>query len=159
MGKHTVNLRDDVLICLLFRLIMRLPDMKNKGTSMIFVNDREEVLLILRDDATDIPCPNMWDLPGGHVEDGETPRDCIRREINEEMGLELEGIEPFSVVQFDDRTEYVFWTKMNLSVLSIRLTEGQRLRWFSRDEVERTPLAFGFNGILTAFFDDRSRSD
>ena len=133
--------------------------MKTKGTSLIFVNDRQEVLLILRDDDPGIAYPNMWDLPGGHVEEGETPLGCIQREMKEEMGLEIEGIAPFSVVPFDDRTEYVFWTKMNLSVLSIRLTEGQRLRWFSRDEVERTPLAFGFNRILSAFFDDSSRSD
>lgn len=133
--------------------------MKTKGTSLIFVNDREEVLLILRDDDPGIACPNMWDLPGGHVEDGETPMECIRREMKEELGLELEGMVPFSVVPFDDRTEFVFWIKMNVSIRSIRLTEGQRLRWFSRDEVERTPLAFGFNGILAAFFGDRSRSD
>lgn len=111
----------------------------------------------MRDDDPGIPYPNMWDLPGGHVEDGETPRECICREMKEEMGLELEGIEPLSVVQFDDRTEYVFWKKMNLAVDSIRLTEGQRLRWFSRDEVERTPLAYGFNQILTAFFRDAWR--
>jgi 8-oxo-dGTP diphosphatase len=133
--------------------------MKTKGTSLIFVNDRQEVLLILRDDDPGIAYPNMWDLPGGHVEEGETPLGCIQREMKEEMGLEIEGIAPFSVVPFDDRTEYVFWKKMNFSVHSIRLTEGQRLRWFSRDEVERTPLAFGFNRILSVFFDDSSRSD
>jgi 8-oxo-dGTP diphosphatase len=159
IGKSAVRPREEDLIYLFIRLIMGLPGMKTKGTSLIFVNDREEVLLILRDDDPGIACPNMWDLPGGHVEDGETPMECIRREMKEELGLELEGIAPFSVVPFDDRTEFVFWIKMNVSIRGIRLTEGQRLRWFSRDEVERTPLAFGFNGILAAFFGDRSRSD
>lgn len=131
--------------------------MKPKGSSLIFVNDLEQVLLFLRDDNPDIPYPNMWDLPGGHVENGETPRECICREMKEEMGLDIDGIEPFSVVQFEDRTEYVFWKRMNLAINRIRLTEGQRLRWFSRDEVERTPLAYGFNPILAAFFSDVSR--
>lgn len=131
--------------------------MKPKGSSLIFVNDLEQVLLFLRDDNPDIPYPNMWDLPGGHVEIGETPRECICREMKEEMGLDIDGIEPFSVVQFEDRTEYVFWKRMNLAINRIRLTEGQRLRWFSRDEVERTPLAYGFNPILAAFFSDVSR--
>jgi ADP-ribose pyrophosphatase YjhB (NUDIX family) len=31
-----------------------------------------------------------WDLPGGFVESGETPIECIRREILEETGLEVE---------------------------------------------------------------------
>jgi 8-oxo-dGTP diphosphatase len=132
--------------------------MKPKGTSLIFVNDREQVLLFLRDDNPGIPYANMWDLPGGHVEVGETPRECICREMKEEMGLDIEDIEPFSVVQFEDRTEYVFYKKMNLAIDSIRLTEGQRLRWFSRTEVEGTPLAYSFNLILAAFFRDVSRN-
>lgn len=131
--------------------------MKPKGTSLIFINDQGQVLLFLRDDDPGIPYPNMWDLPGGHVEDGETPRDCIIREMKEEVGLVIEGIEPFSVVQFENRTEYVFWKRMNLVIDTIRLTEGQRLRWFSREEVEKTPLAYGFNPILAAFFRDIPR--
>ncbi len=131
--------------------------MKPKGTSLIIVNQGEQVLLFLRDDKPDIPYPNRWDLPGGHVETGETPRECICREMREEMGLDIQGIEPFSVVEFEDRIEYVFWKRMNLDIDGIRLTEGQRLRWFSREEVERTPLAFGFNAILTSFFRDVSR--
>ena len=127
-----------------------------KGTSLIFVNDRGQVLLLLRDDKPAIPYPNMWDLPGGRVEDGETPKVCIRREMREELGLEIEDIQPFAVVRFDDRTEYVFWKRMNLAIDSIRLTEGQRMRWFSRHEVERTQLAFGFNSVLSAFFRDLS---
>jgi 8-oxo-dGTP diphosphatase len=130
--------------------------LKPKGTSLIFVNDRDQVLLLLRDDNPAIPYPNMWDLPGGRVEDGETPKVCIRREMMEELGLGIEDIQPFSVVQFDDRTEYVFWKRMNLAIDSIRLTEGQRMRWFSRDEAERTPLAFGFNSVLSVFFRDLS---
>ena len=133
---------------------MNLNAMKPKGTSLIFVNDREQVLLFLRDDNPGISYPNMWDLPGGCVETGETPKECICREMREEIGLDIEGIQPFSVVQFDDRTEYVFWKRMNLAIGGIRLTEGRRMRWFSRDETQGTPLAFGFNSVLSAFFRD-----
>jgi 8-oxo-dGTP diphosphatase len=129
-------------------------NMKPKGTSLIFVNDREQVLLLLRDDNPKIPYANMWDLPGGHVEEGESPQQCICREMQEELGLDLAGVEPFSVVEFEDRTEYVFWKKINLAIERIRLTEGQRLRWFNQAEVEITTLAFGFNHVLAMFFSD-----
>lgn len=30
-----------------------------------------------------------WGLPGGHIETGESPEDCVRREANEECGIIL----------------------------------------------------------------------
>ncbi|MFG1807400.1 NUDIX domain-containing protein [Streptomyces sp. NPDC049040] len=31
-----------------------------------------------------------WNLPGGHVDEGETPRDACRRELREELALDVE---------------------------------------------------------------------
>jgi len=125
---------------------------KRRGASIIFVNPIHQVLLFLRDDLPLIPYPDMWDVPGGHVEAGETPRDCIVREIKEEMGLTLAGFELFCVREFTDRVEHTFWKPWHLDIGRIRLTEGQRLRWFTRQEAWETPLAYGFNEILESFF-------
>ena len=48
-----------------------------------------KVLTILRDDKDDIPCPNMWELPGGGREGDESPFECARREVYEELGIHL----------------------------------------------------------------------
>ena len=126
--------------------------MKRKGCSIIFINSHKQILLLLRDDIPSIPYPNMWDIPGGHVENNETPEQCIIRELKEEMDLDIEGFHLFSVIEFADRTEYTFWQKMDLDIAKIKLTEGQRLKWFTENDAKSTELAYGFNQIVDNFF-------
>ncbi|MFO7888815.1 MAG: NUDIX domain-containing protein [bacterium] len=126
--------------------------MKRKGVSIIFINDNHEVLLLLRDNKTSIPYPNMWDLPGGHVETGEKVEFCIIREMEEEMGITLKDFQPVSIIEFKDRIEYTFWKRENLDINTIDLQEGQCLKWFTREEAAETKLAYGFNEIIEDFF-------
>ena len=126
--------------------------MKRKGSSIIFVNDKEQILLFLRDNKPELPYANMWDVPGGHVEADENPETCIVREMKEEMDLTLDEFELFSKIEFDDRIEYTFWAKANLDIDEIKLTEGQRLKWFTRNDAKQTPLAYGFNEIIEMFY-------
>ena len=50
----------------------------------------KSILIVLRDNKPDIPWPNTWELPGGGREGQETPLECLRREVWEELGLILE---------------------------------------------------------------------
>lgn len=138
-------------------LIQILQDsgMKRKGCSILFINKREQVLLFLRDDIPIIHCPGMWDVPGGHVEPGETPEQCIIREMKEEMEIDLEDFRLFSVMGFSDRIEYTFWKRADLDINTIRLHEGQGLRWFTQADAAGTELAYGFNEIVADFYEKR----
>jgi len=53
----------------------------------LFCDDR--ILTILRDDKSNIPYPNMWELPGGGCEGNESPFECAAREVFEELGIHL----------------------------------------------------------------------
>ncbi len=48
-----------------------------------------QILTYLRDDHDGLPWRNSWDLPGGGREGGETPEECLLREVQEEFGLIL----------------------------------------------------------------------
>lgn len=54
----------------------------------IIYNDKNEILLIRSP-----KWGEMWHIPGGHVELGETSEDALKREIMEETGLEIDNIE------------------------------------------------------------------
>ena len=128
---------------------------KPKGTSILFINSQRNVLLFLRDDISGIPFPNMWDLPGGTVESGETPKQTIIREMKEEINLDIEGFSLFSVTEFSDRIEYTFWKETELDIEKLILTEGQLVKWFSEDAIKETELAFGFNAVVENFYKEK----
>ena len=129
--------------------------MKRKGSSIIFINHSNEILLLLRDNIPTIPYPNMWDLPGGHVEENESPEECIVREMKEELNVILDDLDPFSVDEFKDRIEYTFWKKVNFDINQLRLNEGQRISWFTETKARNTELAYGFNRIVDSFFNKK----
>ena len=57
-------------------------------TAAIIVRDGK--FLIAQRKLNDDIFGGLWEFPGGKVEDGETPEECMSRELKEELDIEVE---------------------------------------------------------------------
>ena len=117
-------------------------------TASAVVGDEEGRVLLSR--RAHDPAAGKWDLPGGFLEEGEHPLDCLGRELREEAGVGLTEERLLGV--WMDRYEYKRRIVATLNIYySARIAEGSpeasddvvELRWFDPDELPLGELAFG----------------
>lgn len=78
-----------------------------------------------------------WELPGGKAEPGETPPETLVRELREELGVEVEPLEPLPG-EWALKPGYVLrvWTAALRSGEPRPLEDHDELRWLSPDRVD-----------------------
>lgn len=82
-------------------LTSSMPLYASSAVAAIVVVDHARYLMQLRDDIPNIWYPGHWGLFGGAVEEGEDEIAALRRELNEELELEVVTAELFARFDFD----------------------------------------------------------
>ena len=78
-----------------------------------------------------------WEFPGGKLEPGETPEQCIVREIQEELATEIKPKKLIAVVDYDYPEFHLTMYCILCSVISgdLKLLEHEAAKWLDKDNL------------------------
>ena len=81
---------------------------------------------------------DWWEFPGGKIEQGEEPKDALKREIREELNIEIEVNELLTTVEYDYPEFHLTMHCYFCSIISgqLLLLEHKDARWLSFDELK-----------------------
>jgi len=93
-----------------------------------------------------------WEFPGGKLGPGESPESGLRRELSEELGVELESAEPLIkfVHDYPDRRVLLDVWRVTAYKGEPRGLDGQALEWIAPDRLPTIDLLEADRPIITA---------
>jgi ADP-ribose pyrophosphatase YjhB (NUDIX family) len=105
---------------------------------------RGRVLLTLR---ARPPFAQTWDLPGGFLEEGETPEAGLRRELREELGMRVRRarLAGYALDRYGPKGFPILAMIYRVVPVSTRVSPADDVaeaRWFARDELPMGRIAF-----------------
>ncbi|HOY49945.1 MAG TPA: 8-oxo-dGTP diphosphatase MutT [Flavobacteriales bacterium] len=87
--------------------------------------------------------PGKWEFPGGKIESGETAEQCLIRELQEELAIRVEVIQPLTPTQFNYPDISIQLLPFFVKRVSgeIQLCEHDTFKWVSQTELNQLDWA------------------
>lgn len=117
---------------------VKLSKNEHIAISVIFIeNDNGEFLI----QKTSKEKGNIYSSTGGHVDSGETPITAIKREVKEELGIDISNdlIEEYGYILYDMPLRYIFYLKKNIDLNDFKLQkeEVDYVKYMTKEEIEK----------------------
>lgn len=97
----------------------------------------EDKKILCAQRGADKSLPLMWEFPGGKIEAGETPKEALIREIEEEMLCRIEVGDKVDYTVHEYDFGIVHLTTYISKVISgeLELTEHEQIKWLAPSEI------------------------
>ncbi len=115
-----------------------------------------KVLAVQRGERMKLPL--KWEFPGGKIDQGESPAECVVREVAEELDVQVNAVQSLPSVSHDYPDFSVILYPFICAIVSgeITLHEHKALLWLSSNELRSLDWVAADFPIISAYCDRQS---
>jgi 8-oxo-dGTP pyrophosphatase MutT (NUDIX family) len=122
--------------------------------SGVFLSQEDSKVLLLRRSPHRTHSPSQWDLMGGDIKQGETPREILKRDAKGKLGITISSVEEKGTVLTEGTDapvrRHVFICKGVYGGFTLDPTKYDQFCWFGKGEIDGLDLTPGVKSVLEA---------